>query len=240
MRRLFDEFDQVRIINLRERTDRKAAVLSELAQIGILDFGSRISFFAARRPPSAPDVQDNVPANGALISHREVIREALQSGANSLLILEDDVFFRRRENRAVGAIVSAMRTDPWDVIYFGYLEPDEGRRTDGPLAAWNGRVIGGHFCGMNRRFMERILAFMDGFGRPGLDGTTSNPVHRDGAFNLFIEKNPDVIRKLAVPCLAIQRSSRTDLHRNRIYDRAPILRGLLEVVRSIKNGVRRR
>lgn len=242
MRRLFVEFDQVRIINLPERTDRKAAVLSELAQIGIFDFGPRISFFAARRPPSAPDAQDQdkIPANGALISHREVIREALQSGAKSLLILEDDVFFRRRENSAIEAVVSAMRTGPWDVIYFGYLEPGDGDLTGGPLAAWKGRVIGGHFCGMNRRFMERILAFIDGFGRPGPDGTICNPAHRDGAFNLFIEKNPDVIRKLAVPCLAIQRSSRTDLHRNRIYDRAPILRDLLGFARAMKNGVRRR
>lgn len=240
MRRLFDQFDQVRIINLPERTDRKAAVLRELAGIGITHFGPNISFYAAKRPPSGQDGEGANRPNGALISHREAIRETLASGAKSLLVLEDDIFFRRREEAEIDAILAAMRAAPFDVIYLGYLEPAEEVLSGEPLAAFDGRVIGGHFCGMNRAFMERILAFMDGFGRPGPDGTICNPTHRDGAFNLFIEKNQDVIRKLAVPCLAIQRSSRTDLHENRYYDRTPILREALGIARALRNSMRRR
>lgn len=240
MKRLFDQFDQIRIINLPERTDRKAAVLRELAGIGMTHLGPNISFYAAKRPPSGQGGEGVNRPNGALISHREAIREALASGAKSLLILEDDIFFRRRRETEIDAILTAMRSAPFDVIYFGYLEPAEEDLTGGPLAAFEGRVIGGHFCGMHRAFMERILAFMDGFGKPGPDGTSCNPTHRDGAFNLFVERNQDVIRKLAVPCLAIQRSSRTDLHENRYYDRAPILREALGIVRALRNSVRRR
>ncbi len=240
MRGLFDLFDQVRIINLPERTDRKAAVQRELARIGIEDLGPDFSFFAARRPPVEPGHSGQLRSNGALISHREVIREALAAGVNTLLVLEDDIFFRAPTPDQLIDLEQAIRTTPWDIIYFGYLEPVEGQLTGGPLAAWSGRVIGGHFCGMNRRFMERILAFMDGFGTPDQDGAVLNPTHRDGAFNLFIEKNPDLSRRLAVPNLAIQRSSRTDLHPNRFYDRAPILRDVLGAVRALRNHLRRR
>ena len=240
MKRIFDAFDQVRIINLPERADRQRAVEAELAAIGIDSIVAPISFFEGRRPSSEPDLPGRFRPNGAQISHREVIREALAAGKNTLLVLEDDIFFRAQPAEKVSEIVAAMHTTPWDVIYFGYLEPNERQLTGGPLATWQGRVIGGHFCGMNRRFMEQILAFMDGFGSPGPDGETVSPTYRDGAFNLFVEKNPDFIRRLAVPNLAIQRSSRTDLHENQFYDRTPFLRESLGLIRALRNHLRRR
>ena len=240
MRSLFGQFDQARVINLPERNDRRRAVEAELAAIGIGGIAAPISFFDARRPQIEPEIPGRFRPNGAQISHREVIREALATGANTLLVLEDDIFFRAPAAEKVSAITGAMQATPWDVIYFGYLEPDECRLTGGPLASWDGRVIGGHFCGMNRRFMERILAFMDGFGRPNPTGEIFSPTHRDGAFNLFVEKNPDIRRFLAVPNLAIQRSSRTDLHLNHFYDRTPVLRDALAAARALRNRLRRR
>lgn len=240
MRRIFDQFDQVRIINLPERTDRKAAVLRELDAIGIDASVPKISFFEARRPQVETTPSGLRQSNGALISHREAIREAVASGVETLLVLEDDIFFRAPPAADVLAIVEAMKVKPWDLIYFGYLEPTEGDLAGGPLAAWPGRVIGGHFCGMNRQFMQRLVGFIDGFGAPGPDGEIVNPTHRDGAFNLFIEKNPDVNRFLAVPNLAIQRSSRTDLHENHFYDKTPFLRDALGVFRALRNHLRRR
>jgi len=240
MKRLFDRFDQVKIINLPERTDRKAAVLEELARIGFENLGPRLSFFEARRPPSEPSAAAAARPNGALISHREAIREALAAGANSLLVLEDDIFFRSSSEGDLNRIVDAVAAQAWDVIYFGYLEPTEKQLSGAPLSPWSGRVIGGHFCGMNRHFMEQILEFMDGFGFPGADGVVVNPTHRDGAFNLFVERNPDVKRFLAVPNLAIQRSSRTDLHQNRFYDRTPVLREIAGAFRALRNRLRRR
>ena len=239
MKRIFQEFDQVRIINLPERTDRRRAVLRELSAIGIGEVAPPISFFEARRPPSAAPGAKG--PNGALISHREVIRDALAAGAESLLILEDDIFFRRPSPDAIAAVLEAMRRESWDLLYCGYLDPAEADLTGrGALASWEGRVIGGHFCGMNRAFMARMVDFMDSFGLPGADGVITNPTHRDGAFNLFIERNPDVVRKLAVPCLAVQRSSRTDLHKNRFLDRTPIVREAVNSARAFYNQFRKR
>lgn len=238
MRRLIEGFDQVRIISLPERTDRRRAVLNELNRIGISELGPKISFFDALRPP--PAAPGEPQPNGALLSHREAIRAAIRSGAQNLLILEDDIFFLQPEDARIDAVRAALARDPWDVIYFGYLEPTECALGEGPLAEWSGKVIGGHFCGMNRRFMERIVAFMDGFGRPDAMGEVINPTHRDGAFNIFVDKNQDIRRVLVRPCLAVQRSSRTDLHKNRFFDRTPILREIAGAMRELNNHLKKR
>lgn len=238
MKSVFEFFDQVRIINLPERTDRRRAVEAELAALGLHTLPGNMRFFDALRPPQRAPGQQG--PNGALLSHREAIREALQTGAQSLLILEDDVFFRRPGEAAVSRIVEAMRRGNWDVIYLGYLEPAETDLSIEPLAGWQGRVIGGHFCGMRRQFMERILAFMDGFGVPNAQGNILNPTHRDGAFNLFVERHPDLRRVLANPCLAGQRSSRTDLHALGLVDRLPVLRDAAGLLRELRNRLRAR
>jgi hypothetical protein len=231
-------FDEIRIINLPERTDRRRAVESELAALGLQELPGNMRFFDALRPPARTAGEQG--PNGALISHRELIREVLRTDAQSLLILEDDIFFRRPGDAAVNRILDAMRRTDWDVIYLGYLEPSESDLGAEPLAEWRGRVIGGHFCGMRRPFMERILAFMDAFGVPDAEGNILNPTHRDGAFNLFVERHPDVRRILANPCLAGQRSSRTDLHALGLVDRLPVLRDIASLLRDIRNRLRTR
>lgn len=238
MKSVFGFFDQVRIINLPDRTDRRRAVEAELAELGLHTLPGNMRFFDALRPPQRAPGQPG--PNGALLSHREAIREALRTDAQSLLILEDDVFFRRPGEAAVSRIVEAMHNGNWDVLYLGYLEPSDADLGGQPLVEWQGRVIGGHFCGMRRPFMERILAFMDGFGTPDAEGNILNPTHRDGAFNLFVERHPDVRRMLANPCLAGQRSSRTDLHALGLVDRLPVLRDAAGLLRELRNRFRAR
>ena len=238
MQRIFEFFDQVRIINLPERLDRRKAVERELAALGMARLPANTQFFSALRP--APRAPGESGPNGALLSHREAIRQALAAGAQSLLILEDDVFFRRPGEQTIRATLAAMQAEPWDVIYLGYLEPEDSELAARPLAQWQGRVIGGHFCGMRRDFMERILGFMDGFGKADAAGEILNPTHRDGAFNLFVERHPEIRRVLANPCLAGQRSSRTDLHTLGMIDRTPLLRDAANMLRELRNGFRRR
>lgn len=237
MKAIFGEFDQVRIINLRERTDRKEGVLKELARIGFDDVAPPLSFYTAERPAPVPEGQYN--PKGSLISHREVIREALAAGAGSLLVIEDDVFFNDAPAQAVDAVVQAMRRTPWDIIYFGCTIDGEVART-APLAPWRKRVIGGHFYGMRRPFMEKALAFLDSLGKPELGMGDVKPVFRDGAFGIYAEQNPDLKQFVAVPSLAGQRSSRTDLHKMAVYDRIPGLRNLAAMARHLRNAVRKR
>ncbi|MFQ5562360.1 MAG: hypothetical protein ACE5FO_02210 [Parvularculaceae bacterium] len=237
MKRIFDEFEQVRIINLQERADRRRAVIRELARIGVEEIVPPISFYTARRL-TLNDSFESGP-KGSLISHREAIREAVASGARNLLVLEDDVFFNEPHPGQIDAIINAIRERSWDIIYFGYLKPDDVS-LNGPLARWTGGTIGGHFYGMNRPYMEKMLAFMDSFGKAELGMETTNPSFRDGAFNLYFERNPELNRFLVAPSLARQRSSRTDLHRLSHFDRIPGLRDLTQMTRALRNFIRRR
>lgn len=237
MKRIFDEFDQIRIINLQDRADRKRAVIRELARIGVREIAPPISFYTAQR--LAPNNSKQSGPKGSLISHREVIREAAASGVRNLLVLEDDVFFNEPQPGQIDAIINAMREKSWDIIYFGYLKPD-GVPLNGPLAGWSGGTIGGHFYGMNQPFMEKMLAFMDSFGKAELGMDSTNPSFRDGAFNLYFERNPDLKRFLVAPSLARQRSSRTDLHQLSHFDRIPGLRDLAQMSRGLRNLLRRR
>ena len=242
IKHVFEQFDQVRIINLRERTDRKAGVLKELARIGFDKVAPPLSFYTAERPAQVPE-GDFAP-KGSLISHREVIREALAAGARSLLVLEDDVFFAEPPASAVDDIIAAMGRTDWDIIYFGRLscdiEPAADRGDAGPLVPWRKGVIGGHFYGMTRPYMERILLFLDSLGKVELGMEDVRPSFRDGAFGLYAERNADVKQFLAAPNLALQRSSRTDLHKLALYDRIPGVRNFVGAVRNLRNAMRKR
>ncbi len=237
MKPLFDAFDQVRIINLRERADRRAGVEKELARIGFADIAPPVSFYFAERPRPVP--AGEYAPKGSLISHREVIREALRAGAGSLLVIEDDVFFTDPPAGAVDAVLAAMARTDWDIIYFGRLSA-EGEAGEGPLVRCRKGVIGGQFYGMTRSYMEGVLDFLDSLGKPERGMGEVRPVYRDGAFGLYAERNPGVRQYLAEPNLALQRSSRTDLHRLAAYDRIPGLRDLAEAARNLRNSLRKR
>lgn len=237
MKRLFEEFDQVRIINLRERTDRRAGVLKELARIGLDEIAPPLSFYTAERP--APVAAGEYAPKGSLISHREAIREALAAGAGSLLIIEDDVFFTDPPAGAVDDIIGAMRRTDWEIVYFGRL-PEEGEPSSAPLNLWPKGVIGGHFYGMTRGYMEKILAYLDSLGKPELGMGDMRPTFRDSAFGLYAEGHPDLKQYLAGPNLALQRSSRTDLHKLAVYDRIPGVKNLVGAARNLRNSMRKR
>ena len=61
---LFDHFDQVRVINLKHRTDRRAQMLGELRRIGA-DNDPRVAFFGACRFEDAGTELDAQPPRDA-------------------------------------------------------------------------------------------------------------------------------------------------------------------------------
>ena len=60
-------------------------------------------------------------------------------------------------------------------------------------------------------------------------------MHLDGAYQTFRERNPRLITLLASPSLGFQRSSRTDIHDLRWFDRTPLVSDAVEWVRGVKN-----
>ena len=90
-------FDDVAVINLKSRPDRKQSVTHELAAIGISE--DRIRF------PNAPicETDGGFPSKGVYgnyLSHLNILEGALDRSAQRVLVLEDD------------AILSAKARDP--------------------------------------------------------------------------------------------------------------------------------
>jgi glycosyl transferase, family 25 len=119
-------FTKIVCINLARRPDRWQRIQQELARHGI----GPVQRFAAIDGESVAKPagwNHSAGAYGCLLSHVEVIKEARDSGAASVLIFEDDaVLAPDFQARFAGYIQEVP--DDWDMLYFGALHKDEPAR----------------------------------------------------------------------------------------------------------------
>ena len=213
---MFDRFDCIRIINLRERRDRRRDMERELRALGLLG-DPRVSFFPAIRPDDAGDFT-SVGARGVYQSQHAILREAAQSG-RSVLILEDDCAFAPNMSGYDWG-------GDWDIFYGGYLAefPDEPGRGD---------IAGAHMMGFSAEGARLVCAYLDTLEYTGIHP----PI--DAAYVWFRRAHPQVATRFAEPMIAFQRSSRSDIADLRFYDRLPVLRGLASLARRALWPLRR-
>jgi GR25 family glycosyltransferase involved in LPS biosynthesis len=110
-------------INLDRRPDRWQQMQLKFDRHGI---------HPVRRFPALDGDNLNIPANwihtpgayGCLLSHLQVIREARQLGASSVLIFEDDVVFDPHLQKKFSTCIKQLPPD-WDMLFFGALHKDE-------------------------------------------------------------------------------------------------------------------
>lgn len=214
---MLEPFDQIRIINLPYRTDRRADMLRELARIGLAD-DPRVSFFEAIRPADQGDFY-SVGARGVYLSHLQILREAADAGMN-VLILEDDCQFTPA---ALSAGNLPDPATPWDIFYGGYEATDPGD-------LYTSDIVGAHMMGFTANTARRLCDYLDNLVYDG----AHPPI--DGAYVWFRRANDDIRTAFAVPQLAVQRSSRSDVGNLRLHDRITMLRPILAFARRIKRG----
>jgi glycosyl transferase, family 25 len=211
----FAPFDMIRVINLPERQDRRREMTGELAALG-LDGDPRVSFFPAIRPADAGPFA-SIGARGVYQSQLAILREAAGRDC-SVLILEDDCAFSP-------AARSYDFGGGWDIFYGGYYATD-------PRDLAGSDIIGAHMMGFSARAARDLCAFLD-----AMEYTGSHPPI-DGAYVRFRRARPDVPTCFAVPALANQRPSRSDIADLRFYDRLPILRDIAGLARSLRRKAR--
>jgi len=236
MRQLIDYFDRAYIINLRDRPDRRSETIREFARIGVDVPHDKISFYTATRPSEKAEFP-SLGARGSFTSHKCILGLALTAGLNNVLIFEDDVHFRTVDDRILEQILDQLRREPWDVVYFGYMQPPQGF-VQTPLSCWSNDTIGGHFYGVNGTFVEQMYKYMQECETRPRDHPDGGPTFRDGAYNNVRRKFPELRVLLAGSNLATQRSSRTDLHPLKIFDRLTWTRPFVDMLRVVKNRVR--
>jgi glycosyl transferase family 25 len=234
-------FQQVYIINLPHRRDRRREMAEQLNKIGLSFDSAGIRLFEAVRPETA-DSFPSIGARGCFLSHLAVLRDASEQGFERILILEDDVNFVEDFIARLGEVKAALERVDWSIFYGGYaMKPLV--RTGGSeavfFAAPADSIQTTHFIGFRGEAICDAVSFLETLlSRPSGD-PRGGPMHVDGAYNWFRNQFPFRITLLSVSPLGYQRSSRTDIHAHRWFDRVPVIRSVVALLRSFANRLSR-
>ena len=208
---MFAPFDIIRIVNLPERKDRRREMMGELAALGLAD-DPRVAFFPAIRPESAGPFA-SVGARGCFESHLAILREAVERDCSVLVVEDDCAFGPMARNYDFG--------DGWDIFYGGYYATDPENVTESD-------IIGSHMMGFSASGARQVCAYL-----ASLEFDQGHPPI-DGAYIWFRRAHPEVSTRLAVPPLAHQRPSRSDIADLPFYDRLPGLRLVASALRKLR------
>lgn len=208
MASLFDKFDQVRVINLPQRLDRRRAMEREFSKVGLTN--EKYDFFSAIKPVHKGDFT-SIGARGCYESHLNILKEA-NAAQHSVLIMEDDCAF------AIDAARDPFSGD-WEIFYGGYYPAD-------PKNLYESDIIGSHMMGFSRDGVSMAADYLENLSYEGIHP----PI--DAAYVWFRRANPQVRSHFAVPPVARQRRSRSDVADLKLYDRLPIVKSAVNAIRA--------
>lgn len=222
------------VINLPHRTDRRAEFTAQLRRIGLSFNDPKVRLFAAVRP-EAPGGFPSIGARGCFMSHLGVLREALATGADSVLICEDDLDFATDLHARVDRLVADLQTTPWDMLY-GFPPDAIAGEPIVPIPPERG-ITCTHILAFRRPAMEAAVACLEAMlTRPPGD-PAGGPMHVDGAYNWMRKGNPQLRVLVANPAIGHQRASLTDIATLGWKDRLPVIRDLTQIARKLRNAL---
>lgn len=225
---IFDHFEDKYIISLENRKDRRDRVNRNFASLGFDTTEIGINWFKAFQFEDSLGFP-NVGVRGCFMSHLALLEKCVYNN-RPMLIMEDDIELTRQE--LVKWDSSIIHSD-WDIIYFGYLHPENLFKND-LFVEYGGQTIGGHFYAIKPQFAAAMVEFMSSCLKRVPGDPKGGPMFRDGAFNHYRGLHPEVRTFLANPSLASQFSSRSDLKTKlAFYDRVPIIRNIMNIGRNL-------
>jgi len=234
---VFGQFDQVRVINLVDRPDRRREMTRELDRLGPIP--RNVAFYDAKRPIDAGAFV-SLGARGCFESHLSVLRSAREAGAKSLLLLEDDLDFARDAKARLGPLMADLFSNRWDFFYGAHRLAANGRGGLGTVPS-DEPVITASFVGFNGEVLGPLVDFLDAMLLRPAGSPDYGPMHVDGAYTVFRMLNPDRVTFAAFPTLGRQRSSPSDITPGRmLLDRWAATRPLASMLRRGYNALRRR
>lgn len=231
---LLSVFDRIYVINLAHREDRRREMEAQLNRIGLGFDHPQVTLFPASFPPDQGDF-DSRGARGCFESQLGVHRAILADGVGRALMLEDDADFGPDFAASLAAMQGDLSGTDWDMFYS--VSPLEAAPGDQPVGAHLLRLSPdhtfplAHFVGFSARFSERAVPYLEAiYARPPGD-PEGGPMHVDGAYCWIRAAYPDLTVLGSRQPLAVQRPSRSDIARLRIWDRLPGLRQLTAAAR---------
>jgi GR25 family glycosyltransferase involved in LPS biosynthesis len=173
-------FPEAWYINLDDRTDRKEHMDRELAKYNMETFVQRYSAIKAEQGKC-------VIASGT--SHRNLIHMAKDRGLESILILEDDIFFKDGTiNMLEQSLNSLAKRNDWDIYYMN------ANIFDNPinLIDENLMVIHGCYCvhayAVHSRAYDKVLQYNPQVDLPIDAWLTIQPLTKLGGYPLMVSQ----------------------------------------------------
>jgi GR25 family glycosyltransferase involved in LPS biosynthesis len=207
---VFSRFEKVFVINLPNRTDRRRETETELLKVG----GSGVVFFPAIRPPDAGKFC-SIGEYGCFMSHLTLLKQCI--GSKSVLVMEDDVRFSA--DFAERSQMVDELPDDWDVFYAGHFQPR------GSEHAWSrsglvkvestSELIATHCYAVNGPAISKLIQGYETILSREPGHPDGGPMPIDGAMNT-VRRQLRLRAFAAVPPLADQRSSRTDIGEKKV------------------------
>jgi hypothetical protein len=143
---VWDFFDKFYCISLKEREDRRRSAREEFSKVGLAD---RVEFVLGERLPY--DLEQQVYE-----SHMACLRKGLESGAQSIIIFEDDVEFDRFDTKHLINCINFLRQHPdWKVLLFGALIRSSCK-TDNPCVQKVRYQSLTHAYALNRHYAQEL------------------------------------------------------------------------------------
>jgi len=145
--KMWGAFDDVRCICLKERDDRYHEVSATFQAVG-----ATVRFFRPERSPHGS-------AFGCYQSHYEIVKEAYESGAQNVLIFEDDVVFNDGwENILDDCARFVQSGEHWEALFLGSLLVYPVARSDSqPHKIVRAKVCNTHAYAISRAGMAVFL-----------------------------------------------------------------------------------
>jgi glycosyl transferase, family 25 len=232
-----DYFEQIYVINLPHRHDRRKEMAEQLEKIGLSFDSPGMRLFEAIRPDS-PDGFPSIGTRGCFLSHLGVLQDARKHNYSRILIFEDDLNFAPDFNERAGAVMAALQREDWSLFYGGFALKSSPVIQEGEvlLQATPGEFIQtAHFLAFRGSAIAEITNFLETVLSRSPGDPRGGPMHVDGAYCWFRFEHPSAITLMAVPELGYQRSSRTDIHSLRWFDQIPGIREAIGWLRRRKN-----
>jgi hypothetical protein len=232
---LIDLFDCVMIVNLPNRSDRRKQMRRELVRVGWDPEDPRIVWFPAVDTQTAAGYA-SPGARGCFLSHLAALNLARNAGHRRVLVLEDDCDFAPDFVERQAQVADWLASSPWGIAYLGHAEAVSGQPR---LVRWPAetKVMLLHCYAVAGDVLLRLPRYLEAITLRAPGSPDGGPMYSDAGVAWFRRHNPDVVTVLAVPSLAHQRSSRSDLS-PRWFDKVPGLSAVAAIARGIRRSDR--
>jgi GR25 family glycosyltransferase involved in LPS biosynthesis len=140
-------FDKIYCISLDKRIDRREQAKKQFTDLGILD---RVEFVIVAKHPTNQEV-------GIYQSHMKCLNKGIDSGAQHILVFEDDVFFERFDPHALHRACRYLEDLPgWNGLFLGCMIDGSSRTEEKSLKKITHRTLA-HAYALNQPFAKELV-----------------------------------------------------------------------------------